>query len=304
MTASTHRHVWLGPVVAAALLMGQGSWALAAEPEFMNPAELEQSITNTLDTLRESMGDFRPATQTTTRNFDGLAAQAIDSLEFAREAMAKGDLTLASDSLSVARGLIGVALAELPEAPTEDLNTMLQSTPDDAAPSELKEAGMTLEDIRNVKLMVDRMTAERATAIDIPEAMGRLEKAGFNMARLEEALGEANLSTTDVAFNLEAEIEHMAALSSGLSDLLDDPSLRADFAAELRDLSSRMGVDLQDALEAVADIRDAIDAGGGLDLDTMAQDIGFDNFADAVNAYNEAYGTDYTESEARDALGE
>ena len=39
-------------------------------------------------------------------------------------------------------------------------------------------------------------------------------------------------------------------------------------------------------------------------LEAAAQGAGFDSFSDAVNAYNEQYGTNYTDEEAREALGQ
>ncbi len=304
MSALASRSFWFRTVLAASLAICLSGAARAADPEPLDTVALEETLAKTVDALRDGMGEIPLATQAATRNCDGLAAQALESLDFARTALAKGDITLASDSLGVARGLIGVALAELPEAPTSELDMMVQSASGDPATAELQRAGMTVVDIENVKVMVDRMAADRATTIDIPEAMEHMERAGFDIAQLKDVLNEADLSARDVAFSLEAELDRIAALSSDLSDMLNDPSVRAEFTAELRDFSSRMGVDLQNALEAVTDIRDAIEAGAGLDLDSMAQDMGFDSFADAVDAYNDAYGTNYTEAEARQELGQ
>ena len=45
-------------------------------------------------------------------------------------------------------------------------------------------------------------------------------------------------------------------------------------------------------------------AGVSVDLEAAAAGAGFDSFADAVAAYNEAHGTSYTEAQAREALGQ
>ena len=40
-----------------------------------------------------------------------------------------------------------------------------------------------------------------------------------------------------------------------------------------------------------------------VDLEAVSQGLGFSSFADAVSAYNATYGTNYSESEAKEALG-
>ena len=57
------------------------------------------------------------------------------------------------------------------------------------------------------------------------------------------------------------------------------------------------------SLQEVADtIRAATGAGVAVDLEATARGLGYDSFADAVDAYNREHGTNYTPEEARDAL--
>ena len=58
-------------------------------------------------------------------------------------------------------------------------------------------------------------------------------------------------------------------------------------------------------MQEVADtLTAAISAGVSVDLEATAQGLGYSNFAEAVDAYNAENGTNYTEQEAREALGE
>ena len=70
-----------------------------------------------------------------------------------------------------------------------------------------------------------------------------------------------------------------------------------DAAAAFKEL----GGDLQAAADSIAQ---AASVGISTDLEAAAQGAGFDSFSDAVNAYNEQYGTNYTDEEAREALGQ
>ena len=63
--------------------------------------------------------------------------------------------------------------------------------------------------------------------------------------------------------------------------------------------------DLGADLSTVADsIVAAANVGVSTDLEAAAQGLGYSSFADAVRAYNEKYGTNYTEESAREALGQ
>jgi len=56
--------------------------------------------------------------------------------------------------------------------------------------------------------------------------------------------------------------------------------------------------------QAAQTISNSIAAGVAVDLEMASQGMGFDSFADAVNAYNQQYGTNYTPGEAAAALGQ
>jgi hypothetical protein len=59
------------------------------------------------------------------------------------------------------------------------------------------------------------------------------------------------------------------------------------------------------SLQEVADtIRAATSAGVSVDLEATAQGLGFGSFADAVAAYNQKYGTNYSVEEAKESLGQ
>ena len=56
--------------------------------------------------------------------------------------------------------------------------------------------------------------------------------------------------------------------------------------------------------QAATEIANTIAAGVSVDLDAAAQGLGHDDFASAVEAYNEQYGTNYSVESAREALGQ
>ena len=56
--------------------------------------------------------------------------------------------------------------------------------------------------------------------------------------------------------------------------------------------------------QAAQTISDTMAAGVSVDLEAASQGLGYGSFADAVNAYNEQYGTNYTVESAKEALGQ
>ena len=53
----------------------------------------------------------------------------------------------------------------------------------------------------------------------------------------------------------------------------------------------------------IRDRANAVAADVAVDLEAVSQGLGYSSFADAVSAYNATYGTNYSESEAKEALG-
>lgn len=65
-------------------------------------------------------------------------------------------------------------------------------------------------------------------------------------------------------------------------------------------LASSIGMELAEVATTVAN---AVAADVAVDLEAVSQGLGYSSFADAVSAYNATYGTNYSESEAKEALG-
>ena len=65
--------------------------------------------------------------------------------------------------------------------------------------------------------------------------------------------------------------------------------------------AKELGADLQTVADSIAQ---AASVGISTDLEAAAKGLGYDNFSDAVKAYNAEYGTNYTDAEAREALGQ
>jgi len=65
--------------------------------------------------------------------------------------------------------------------------------------------------------------------------------------------------------------------------------------------AKELGADLQTVADSIAQ---AASVGISTDLESAAQGLGYDSFSDAVSAYNAEHGTNYTDAEAREALGQ
>ena len=65
--------------------------------------------------------------------------------------------------------------------------------------------------------------------------------------------------------------------------------------------AKELGADLQTVADSIAQ---AASVGISTDLESAAQGLGFDSFSDAVSAYNAEHGTNYTDAEAKEALGQ
>ena len=70
---------------------------------------------------------------------------------------------------------------------------------------------------------------------------------------------------------------------------------------EAASIAKDLGADLQQVADTIAQ---AATVGVSTDLEAAAQGLGYNSFADAVAAYNEKYGTNYTVESAKEALGQ
>ena len=66
-------------------------------------------------------------------------------------------------------------------------------------------------------------------------------------------------------------------------------------------IAKELGADLQEVADTISQ---AAAVGVSTDLEAAAQGLGYGSFADAVAAYNEKYGTNYTVESAKEALGQ
>ncbi|MDC2968554.1 hypothetical protein OAY16_00560 [Candidatus Pelagibacter sp.] len=70
---------------------------------------------------------------------------------------------------------------------------------------------------------------------------------------------------------------------------------------EAASIAKDLGTDLQTVADSISL---AASVGVSTDLEAASQGLGFDSFADAVEAYNKQYGTNYSVDEAKEALGQ
>ena len=132
------------------------------------------------------------------------------------------------------------------------------------------------------------------TLDDFAQALGDLRGLDINnysdLTDLANAQYGANWSVEEYASAYQGNLDVIEQLAAGTL---------SDFDA------GQLAAAAQSSLQEVADtIAAASAAGVTVDLDATMQGMGFDDFASAVAAYNQQYGTNYTVEQAREALGQ
>ena len=107
---------------------------------------------------------------------------------------------------------------------------------------------------------------------------------------LANEVHNANWTPEEYASAYQFQVDIVNALQSGDVEGFD--------AGSIGDL---IGASMDDVIEVVAA---AGEAGISVDLEAAAQELGYDSFQAAVDAYNAANGTNYTAQQARDALNQ
>ena len=111
-----------------------------------------------------------------------------------------------------------------------------------------------------------------------------------DLTDLANAQHNANWSVEEYAAAYQDNVDMINALQSGSLSSFD---------------AGRIAAAANTGLQEVADtIRAATSAGVSVDLEATAQGLGYGSFADAVAAYNQKYGTNYSVEEAKESLGQ
>ncbi len=111
-----------------------------------------------------------------------------------------------------------------------------------------------------------------------------------DLTDLANAQHGANWSVEEYASAYQDNVDIINALQSGSITSFDAGQIAAAANSSLQDVADT--------------IRAATSAGVSVDLEATAQGLGYGSFADAVAAYNEQHGTNYTVDEAKESLGQ
>ena len=151
------------------------------------------------------------------------------------------------------------------------------------------------------KIAAESIISEFGDSLDQETINDIRANANFeNLTKLVNAEYGTNLTTEEYAniwknATIDGSTSNWADVTAGVDLLSQVGSFEA--ASIARDL----GTDLQTVADSIAL---AATVGVATDLEAAASGLGYDSFADAVSAYNEQYGTDYSVEEAKEALGQ
>lgn len=250
------------------------------------------SIDKMISEMKVELEALPPATTELSRQIDGVVENVLSTMEFASNALKKGNLSIVVDSLGLAKGSLNVAITKLPNVAVR---------PNEKLMSELEGKGLTKIDVENVKALMMNMADVELSAL--PEMSGlidRVQKSGMNIANLNASLEKIGSSTENVVRQIRLDTSNFTNFARSLQSIINNPSLIGNFSREIGRAVANLGGSLQQAADAIAY---SIAAGVNVNFESAAQGYGFDSFASAVDAYNAAHGTNYTVQSAKEALG-
>lgn len=135
----------------------------------------------------------------------------------------------------------------------------------------------------NVSELISELQA--APEIDLVQLTSAIDGMG---EQLSSTINQAENAVAQSSEQLQTASEQISSATQSLS-----------FAA-----GSAMAAAAYSLDQAATAIANTISAGVTVDLEAASQGMGFDDFASAVDAYNQQYGTSYTTESAKEALGQ
>ena len=192
-----------------------------------------------------------------------------------------------------------------------NLNEELNENLDDIAKSVQESSGFNLDRWLNqdfsitldnyTKIAAESIISEFGSSIDQETINAIRKNANFeNLTKLVNMEYGTDMSAEDYAnywqsANVDGSSSNWGDITAGV-DLLSQVG-----SFEAASIAKDLGTDLQTVADSIAL---AATVGVSTDLEAAASGLGYDSFADAVAAYNEQYGTNYTTESAKEALGQ
>ena len=151
------------------------------------------------------------------------------------------------------------------------------------------------------KIAAESIISEFGDSLDQETINDIRANANFeNLTKLVNAEYGTNLTAEEYAniwknATIDGSTSNWGDVTAGV-DLLSQVG-----SFEAASIAKDLGTDLQTVADSIAL---AATVGVATDLEAAASGLGYDSFADAVAAYNEQYGTNYSVEEAKEALGQ
>ena len=151
------------------------------------------------------------------------------------------------------------------------------------------------------KIAAESIISEFGDSLDQETINDIRANANFeNLTKLVNAEYGTNMSTDEYSriwqnATIDGSTSNWGDVTAGV-DLLSQVG-----SFEAASIAKDLGTDLQTVADSIAL---AATVGVSADLEAAASGLGYDSFADAVSAYNEQYGTNYSVDEAKEALGQ
>ena len=204
-----------------------------------------------VEQLNEGLAAAPAAVTSEERSVDSIAPEITRSIEFALDAMARGDLTLAADTLAVTSGLLNVSLVSLPAQPgLGDLGD-LAGVAGAESPSETvaarSAAGVASP---SVEARVD--TAIAAASVNSQTAPAANRSAADTVTAAAEAAADSTTATQSLA---SVNLAGLEKVSSGLGANRAAQSIIGSQSAEIADTLSK--AELSRVSEMVSNMADA-----------------------------------------------
>ena len=186
-------------------------------------------------------------------------------------------------------------------------------------------SNLSVSDLANASFFLNSLNAKRLSltteaqslTLNSTAGLGPIQEQVFNFsntnpaALINELKNAGQIDLVQLSAAIESEANGLSSSIQQASETIQQQDLGSaaeQVASATQTISFATGAALAAAGasldQAAQTISDAIAGGVSMDLEAASQGLGFDSFSEAVDAYNEQYGTSYTVDSAREALGQ
>ncbi len=286
------------------------SWAKESTEVDLGP--LDEQVNEMLNDLRKSINELTKPSNTLSTNVDIVLDDFHEHLIFIKNKIDINDLESAAYAMDFLINAISEVTSAIPSETKLNLSNVKFEELDEDDKEIMKGVltDLTSKKINLIKNSMHYAIKLKKSDLNSIETINKINNLGLGFDQLDDDLTEVDLDLSKIA---DLNFDQLESALSSLEEI-DMEQVTQEIGEKVEESIQIIEEVVEEVAEAIAQTASEVMAeinsalGTSMDMEVYAWLLGVDgvtnsmSFADAVNLFNEQYGKDFTEEEAKNAM--